>query len=94
MREVGAAFNCTGPLGDLCRTADPLLRGLLEEGVIRTDAFSMGLDVDSHSRAGEGVWALGPLTKGRYWEIVAVPDIRHQAQAVAADIQKELVAHV
>jgi uncharacterized NAD(P)/FAD-binding protein YdhS len=93
-REVGAVFNCTGPLGDLRRTADPLLRGLLEEGVVRTDAFSMGLDVDSHSRAGNEVWALGPLAKGRYWEIVAVPDIRHQAQAVAADIQKELVAHV
>ena len=94
LREVGAAFNCTGPLGDLRRTADPLLRGLLEDGLVRTDAFSMGLDVDSHSRAGNGVWALGPLTKGRYWEIVAVPDIRHQTEAVAADIHEELVAHV
>jgi uncharacterized NAD(P)/FAD-binding protein YdhS len=36
------------------------------------------------------LWALGPLTKGRYWEIIAVPDIREQAAAVAEDISKEL----
>lgn len=93
-RTVGLAVNCTGPLGDIRRTEDPLLRQLLDGGTVKTDEFSMGLDVDARSRAGEGLWALGPLTKGRYWEIVAVPDIRHQAEAVAADIQKELAAHV
>ena len=35
---------------------------------------------------------MGPLTKGRYWEIIAVPDIRDQAAAVADDIQRELEA--
>jgi uncharacterized NAD(P)/FAD-binding protein YdhS len=41
--------------------------------------------------AGSGqLWALGPLTRGRYWEIVAVPDIREQAAAVAEDIAREL----
>ncbi|UUR08780.1 FAD/NAD(P)-binding protein [Sphingomonas glaciei] len=94
VREVGVAFNCTGPLGDIRRTADPLLRSLLDQGAVRTDDFAMGLEVDDHSRAGEQLWALGPLTKGRYWEIVAVPDIRHQAEAVAADVQKELLIHV
>ena len=33
---------------------------------------------------------MGPLTKGRYWEIIAVPDIRGQAAAVAEDIAMEL----
>jgi hypothetical protein len=28
-----------------------------------------------------------------YWEIVAVPDIRYQAEAVASDIYKELLTH-
>jgi uncharacterized NAD(P)/FAD-binding protein YdhS len=36
------------------------------------------------------LWALGPLTKGRSWEIIAVPDIRDQAAAVADDIEREL----
>jgi uncharacterized NAD(P)/FAD-binding protein YdhS len=35
---------------------------------------------------------MGPLTKGRYWEIIAVPDIRDQAAEVADDIQQELGA--
>ena len=48
------------------------------------------LEVDEHDRAGDRIWALGPLTKARYWEIVAVPDIRCQAAAVAAHIEAEL----
>ncbi len=84
------AFNCTGPLGAIGRTRDPLLRVLLEDGAVRADGLGIGLEVDPRNRAGAGVWALGPLTKGRYWEIVAVPDIREQAAAVAEDIQMEL----
>jgi len=48
------------------------------------------LAVHGHSRAGDRLWALGPLSKGRYWEIIAVPDIREQAADVADDIALEL----
>jgi uncharacterized NAD(P)/FAD-binding protein YdhS len=88
--QVGFAFNCTGPLHSIARTRDPLLRSLLDGGQIRPDHLGMGLEVDERSRAGQRTWALGPLTKGRYWEIIAVPDIREQAAAVADDIQQEL----
>jgi uncharacterized NAD(P)/FAD-binding protein YdhS len=84
------AFNCTGPLHSIERTRDPLLRTLLDSGQARPDQLGMGLDVDAESRAGERLWALGPLTKGRYWEIIAVPDIREQAAEVAEDIAREL----
>jgi uncharacterized NAD(P)/FAD-binding protein YdhS len=93
VRSFGVAFNCTGPLGDIRRTSDQLLRSLLDRGEVRTDDFALDLHVDDRSRAGENLWALGPLTKGMYWEIVAVPDIRHQAEAVALDIHKELLSH-
>ena len=86
------AFNCTGPLHSVDRTKDPLLRSLLDEGATRSDHLGIGLAVDENSRAGERLWALGPLTKGRYWEIIAVPDIREQAAAVAEDITRELCA--
>jgi uncharacterized NAD(P)/FAD-binding protein YdhS len=86
------AFNCTGPLHSIERTRDPLLRSLLDKGEVRPDQLGIGLAVDEQSRAGERLWALGPLTKGRYWEIVAVPDIREQAAAVAADMARELEA--
>jgi uncharacterized NAD(P)/FAD-binding protein YdhS len=69
-----------------------LLRALLDDGSIQSDRLGMGILVDDHSRAegAKDLWALGPLTKGRYWEIIAVPDIREQAAAVADDIAKEL----
>jgi uncharacterized NAD(P)/FAD-binding protein YdhS len=86
------AFNCTGPLHSIARTRDPLLRSLLDAGRIRADHLGIGLEVDEESRAGERLWALGPLTKGRYWEIIAVPDIREQAALVANDIERELGA--
>lgn len=84
------AFNCTGPLHAIERTCDPLLRGLLDGGDVRADPLGIGLETDERSRVGNGLWALGPLTKGRYWEIIAVPDIRDQAAAVAEDISREL----
>jgi uncharacterized NAD(P)/FAD-binding protein YdhS len=87
------AFNCTGPLQAVAHTKDPLLRSLFDSGSVQPDHLGIGLDVDQHSRAAgnrERLWALGPLTKGRYWEIIAVPDIREQAAAVADDIAREL----
>jgi uncharacterized NAD(P)/FAD-binding protein YdhS len=86
------AFNCTGPLHSIARSNDPLLRSLLDGGAIRPDRLGIGIEVDGTCRAGEHLWAMGPLTKGRYWEIIAVPDIREQAAQVADDIQRELGA--
>jgi len=84
------AFNCTGPLHSMTHSKDPLLRSLLDSGEVRPDQIGVGVEVDGTCRAGEHLWAMGPLTKGRYWEIIAVPDIRDQAAAIADDIQREL----
>ena len=85
-------INCTGPLGTIARTRDELLKGLLADGLARPDQLGIALDVDERSRVAgsKRAWAMGPLTKGRYWEIIAVPDIRGQAAAVADDIAMEL----
>ena len=65
-------------------------RSLLDAGELREDGLGLGVEVDAGSRAGTGIWALGPLTKGRYWEIIAVPDIRGQVATVAEDVAAEL----
>ena len=85
-------INCTGPLGTIARTRDELLKGMLADGLARPDQLGIALDVDERSRVAgsKNAWAMGPLTKGRYWEIIAVPDIRGQAAAVADDIATEL----
>jgi uncharacterized NAD(P)/FAD-binding protein YdhS len=91
-RRFGYIFNCTGPLADISRTQDPLLRNLLDRGLAQPDELALGLSVDDRGRTSpaERLWALGTLTKGRYWEIIAVPDIRTQAAEVAKDIATEL----
>jgi len=93
-RRFAFAFNCTGPLGAILHTRNPILRQMLDDGLLQPDHLGIGVEVDQCSRAAgaEHLWALGPLTKGRYWEIVAVPDIREQAAAVAEDIARELEA--
>ncbi|HEU5482622.1 MAG TPA: FAD/NAD(P)-binding protein [Sphingomicrobium sp.] len=90
--RFGWIFNCTGPLGEIGRTRDPLLRQLLDDGLVEPDELGIGIAVDERSRCehSDRLWALGALTKGRYWEIIAVPDIRNQAAEVAADIATEL----
>ena len=85
-------INCTGPLGTISRTRDPMLKGMLDEGLARPDQLGIALDADERTRVmgSQNAWAMGPLTKGRYWEIIAVPDIRGQAASVADDIAMEL----
>ncbi|HEX5183646.1 MAG TPA: FAD-dependent oxidoreductase [Allosphingosinicella sp.] len=84
-RRVEAAINCTGPAG-IGRVEDPLVRQLLANGLASPDALGLGLAVDAQSRVvgpAEGLYAIGPLTRGAFWEIVAVPDIRRQIRDVA-----------
>lgn len=86
-------FNCTGPQGDLLRTRDSMLRLLLASGHIRPDAHRLGIDVNAESEtinvngvANPNLLALGPITRGAFWEIVAVPDIRTQTWNVARNL--------
>jgi uncharacterized NAD(P)/FAD-binding protein YdhS len=90
IRAFDTVVNCTGPLGAMARTANPILKQMLGDGLVMVDRLGIGIAVDDRDRAGERVWALGPMTKGKYWEIIAVPDIRGQAAAVAADIAAQL----
>jgi uncharacterized NAD(P)/FAD-binding protein YdhS len=87
---VRRIINCTGPQGDLLRTDEPLLRRLLERGMIRPDAHRLGIEVNRQAEtiAADGsaqpnLLAIGPMTRGAFWEIIAVPDIRVQSWAVA-----------
>lgn len=86
------AVNCTGPLGSISGSKDPLLTGLFDAGLARPDSLDLGLEVDERSRlaGAERVWVVGPLTKGKFWEITAVPDIRGQVARVVDDIAEEL----
>jgi uncharacterized NAD(P)/FAD-binding protein YdhS len=88
--EAARIINCTGPEMDIVRAGEPLFDGLIAAGRIRPDPLRIGLDVDWDCRvlSADGapsptLSAIGPVTRGTFWESVAVPDIRVQADRVA-----------
>jgi uncharacterized NAD(P)/FAD-binding protein YdhS len=92
-RKVDAVINCTGPLADVAASRIPLIRSLVSAGQARADPDGLGLDVDEDCRlrdaeghAQDDLYAVGPLTRGAFWEITSVPDIRIQAAELAAFI--------
>ncbi|MBV8682185.1 MAG: FAD/NAD(P)-binding protein [Caulobacteraceae bacterium] len=96
-RRFCVVVNCVGPLSDLRRSEDPLVRSLLQAGLIRPDRCRLGLDVDGASRPladdgtpSPGLFAVGPLTRGEVYEMTSVPDIRIQAADVAQSLLSEL----
>ncbi|TXN22449.1 FAD/NAD(P)-binding protein [Methylobacterium sp. WL9] len=91
---VQCILDATG-IGRVGETTDPLLRRLIDRGLVRPGAFGLGLDVGADFRArgqrqAGPVWTLGPLMRGALWECIAVPDIRNQAVDLAAGIAAEL----
>ena len=64
------------------------------------DPLGLGLDVDDRCGliASDGgvdprLYAVGPLTRGSFWEIVAVPDIRSQVAVVGESLAFQLVGY-
>jgi uncharacterized NAD(P)/FAD-binding protein YdhS len=85
--RVRRIINCAGPGCDYARIAHPLIRGLLDAGLVRPDPMHLGLDVTANCalRHRDGaisrrLFAVGPVTKGAFWEMTAVPDIRRQCE--------------
>ncbi len=90
---VARVVNCAGPDADYSRIRDPLVRSLLDNGLVRPDPLSLGLDVTAHcallGRDGaisRRLFAVGPVTRGMFWEMTAVPDIRQQAELLALQL--------
>ena len=88
--RVARVMNCAGPGADFDRISDPLIRSLLRDGVVRPDPLRLGLDVTGNcallNRDGaisRRLFAVGPVTKGTFWEMTAVPDIRRQTENLA-----------
>jgi uncharacterized NAD(P)/FAD-binding protein YdhS len=82
--------NCTGPQADYTTSANPLVSHAVQAGVLRPDALQLGLDVtaagaiiDGAGQTSPNITALGPPTRGMFWEMTAVPDIRRDCARMA-----------
>lgn len=90
-------LNCTGPEERYDRLDDPLIKSLLAAGLVRPGFNGLGLDVDQGCRlrdsAGHvqpGFYAIGPATRGAFWEVTAASSIRQQLLAVADALKLSL----
>jgi uncharacterized NAD(P)/FAD-binding protein YdhS len=93
MLEAARVINCAGPGADYDRISHPLIRNLLQAGLVRPDPLRLGLDVTAHCalKDADGAisrrfFAVGPVTKGAFWEMTAVPDIRRQCEFLATHL--------
>lgn len=94
---VDRVVNCTGPEGDCRRVSSPLLLDLMERGLVRPDALSLGLDIadngaviDAQGLPSNSLYTLGPLCKGKLWESIAVPELRVQVAELASLLVSDL----
>ena len=87
---VDRVINCTGPTWDPRRLDHPLVRDMLDKGLVRADALGVGFDVDmdgalvdSEASPSEWLYAIGPLRNGVLLETTAVPEIGQQAELLS-----------
>jgi uncharacterized NAD(P)/FAD-binding protein YdhS len=90
-------FDCTGLIRNLAKTEAEPLKSLIAGGLIRPDPIGLSLDVasdcsvlDREGKASDRIYAIGPLTRGHFFEIEAVPDIREQCAALASLLTSRL----
>src|SRR5262245_56302646 len=88
--RVARIYDCTGITSDLAVGTNPVVRSLIDRGLARPDPLHIGLDVtdgcailNANGHASERLYAVGPLTRGAFFEIDAIPDIRVQCSVLA-----------
>jgi Uncharacterized protein conserved in bacteria len=91
--DVARVYDCGGVTVDVRASANPVIQHVIRTGMARPDAMRIGLDVDEHcaligadGAVSRRIHVVGPLTRGRFFEIEAIPDIRVQSAALAQTI--------
>jgi uncharacterized NAD(P)/FAD-binding protein YdhS len=91
--QVGAIVDCTGIVKDPLASANPAVRSLFERGLARVDPLHIGIEtaadgaiVNQDGASSRRLFAVGPLTRAAFWEIIAIPDIRNQCAELAAKL--------
>jgi uncharacterized NAD(P)/FAD-binding protein YdhS len=90
VRRVAMVVNCVGPELDYRRIDVALVRNLFRRKLIRSGPAELGIDattagavIAEDGTASTQLYAIGPTMKGVLWEVIAVPDLRVQAERLA-----------
>ncbi|MCR5855452.1 FAD/NAD(P)-binding protein [Mesorhizobium sp. J428] len=92
-------FDCTGIIRDITQSSSPVIRNLVERGLARPDPLRLGLDVTAEcalisadGRASDRIFAAGPPTRGAFFEVDAIQEIRQQCAALARRLAEPATA--
>jgi uncharacterized NAD(P)/FAD-binding protein YdhS len=92
-RNFERVIDCTGLQGDCAKVDSLLVKQLLADGHIQPDELRLGIETDvtgaaiaANGNISDDLFVIGPMTKGTFWEIVAVPDIRRSCEQLATHI--------
>lgn len=93
--EVNSLINCTGPNYDLTKVKSPLVKQLFNTGLIKQDNLKLGIKLDENyqvintsNQPIPGLYYIGPMLKSKYWEAIAVPELRNHALRLAYQISQ------
>jgi uncharacterized NAD(P)/FAD-binding protein YdhS len=85
----------TGPDHGSAIARNPILASMAAQGLITSDPLGLGLAVDasSHAVGANGVsvrdvFVVGPLARGRFGELMGLPQVAEHPNAVAAQLAK------
>ena len=89
-RRFARVYDCTGIVKDVSTGSIAPVRSLTDRGLARNDPLRLGLDVtpdcailDPNGKPSATLYAIGPLTRGTFFEIDGIPDIRVQCSRLA-----------
>ncbi|MDE8558491.1 FAD/NAD(P)-binding protein [Pantoea vagans] len=97
MREVEKVIVTTGPAHNTLLNSNALLRQLQGDGVIQPDPLALGIQVNALSQtlnvngeANPGLYVAGPAARGRFGELMGLPQVAEHAESVARQLLNAL----
>jgi uncharacterized NAD(P)/FAD-binding protein YdhS len=93
--EVGTVINCTGPNYDFSKTSahNSIFTRCMRDGFIKQDALKLGIETNGAYQTNPdehpNLYYIGPMLKAKYWEAIAVPELRVHAVKLAQIIKHE-----
>jgi len=98
--EVDRIINCTGVQESYTDNPQPLIQSLVQSGLAQPNKLGIGFCTDRQGallnaamRPSPVLFTLGPPRRGELFETTSVPEIRAQAEGLAAHLLRETHIH-
>jgi uncharacterized NAD(P)/FAD-binding protein YdhS len=98
--EFKRIISCMGVGGNPELSNNPVVGSLFANGLARGDPLRIGIAVapdcaivDAEGEPSRRLFAIGPMSQAAFWEIIAIPDIRLQTEALAKTLLARFAPH-